>query len=118
MDISDIIDFDLEGMDCEEFKTPEEKCLSGQPLQRTWNLYSAPDERFFSGIWEAEPGRWRVNYTEFEYFRILSGRSILRDNQGGQRELGPGTEVILPAGFEGDWEVLEKTRKVYVIYEP
>ena len=25
--------------------------------------------------------------------------------------------VCVPAGFEGEWEVLEPTRKIYVIYE-
>lgn len=31
--------------------------------------------------------------------------------------LGPGDKVCVPAGFEGEWEVLEHTRKIYVIYE-
>ena len=29
-----------------------------------------------------------------------------------------GDECVIPAGFEGEWEVLETTRKTYVIYEP
>jgi uncharacterized cupin superfamily protein len=28
-----------------------------------------------------------------------------------------GDEFVIPRGFEGVWEVIERTRKVYVIYE-
>ena len=60
-----------------EDRTPAEKCIEGQPVQRTWNHFSSEDERFFAGVWEAEPGRWKVDYTENEFCRILSGRSFM-----------------------------------------
>lgn len=104
--------------DCEEALTPAEKCVTGRPVQRTWNRFTSADERFFAGTWEAEPGCWRVAYTEHEYCRILSGRSILRDLQGNEQPLGPGDQFVIPAGFQGEWEVLETTRKTYVIYQP
>jgi len=116
--IDDLLGFDLEQASCEESLTAAERCVSGQPLQRTWNLYVSPDERFFAGVWEAEPGCWRINYTEHEYFRILSGRSVIRDAKGNERLLQAGDELLVPAGFEGQWEVQEATRKVYVIYLP
>ena len=101
-----------------EQPTAAERCVRGQPVQRTWHHYTSDDDKFFSGIWEAEPGCWKIRYTEFEYCRILAGRSILRDEAGNERELWAGDDFVIPAGFTGEWEVIETTRKVYVIYQP
>ncbi len=114
----DIVYFAGNEPDFEESATPVERCIRGQPLQRTWNHFTSDDEKFFSGIWEGEPGCWRIRYTEHEFFEILSGRSILRDPSGAERALQAGDRVVIPAGFEGEWEVIETTRKVYVIYQP
>lgn len=104
--------------DFEHWTTAAEKCVRGQPLQRTWNQFTSADEKFFSGIWEAEPGCWNISYTENEYCHILAGRSLLRDQQGQEQVLQAGDQFIIPAGFTGQWEVLETTRKIYVIYQP
>ena len=101
-----------------EYETSAEKCIEGQPTQRTWNHFVSADEKFFSGIWEAEPGCWAISYTENEYCQILSGNSILRDSDGNEFPLNPGDHFVIPAGFEGQWEVVETTRKAYAIYEP
>ena len=101
-----------------EFPTPAEKCVQGQPLQRTWHHFTSPDGKFFAGVWEAEPGCWRIRYTEHEYCRILEGESVLRDAEGNETTLGPGDDFVIPAGFEGEWEVVITTRKIYAIYQP
>jgi len=98
--------------------TPAEKCTKGQPVQRTWHHFTSPDEKFFAGFWEAEPGCWKVNYTENEFCQIVHGRSILRDGEGRERELKAGDNFTIPSGFSGEWEVVETTKKIYVIYEP
>lgn len=116
--VRDLVRFADHEPEYEESPTPAEKCLRGQPVQRTWHHFTSDDDRFFAGAWEAEPGCWRVEYTENEYCRILAGRSVLRDAQGACIELGPGDDLVIPAGFTGEWEVLETTRKIYVIYQP
>jgi uncharacterized cupin superfamily protein len=58
-----------------------------------------------------------VRYTEEEHCRIVSGRSRLTAADGTVTEVGPGDEFVIARGFEGVWEVLERTRKIYVIYE-
>lgn len=100
-----------------EFDTPADKCLRGRPRQRTWNHFTSADGRFFAGVWEAEPGCWKIHYAENEYCQILAGRSVLRDTSGEEYPLNAGDHFVIPAGFEGEWEVLETTRKVYAIYE-
>lgn len=104
--------------DFEEWQTAAAKCVHGQPLQRTWNRFTSSDGKFFCGTWEAEPGCWNIAYTENEYCQILSGQSLLRDTSGEERLLQPGDQFVIPAGFNGQWEVLETTRKIYVIYQP
>jgi uncharacterized cupin superfamily protein len=116
--IQDLIFFDENVADFSEQQTPAEKCIRGQPLQRTWHHFTSDDNRFFAGVWEAEPGCWRISYTENEFCQILSGESVLRDLDGNERLLKPGDNFTIPAGFEGEWEVTETTRKIYVIYEP
>lgn len=95
-----------------------ERLISGQPTQTLWNHCSSPCGRFSAGVWECTPGHWRVRYSEYEYCEILHGRSVLHDDTGQRRALHAGDRFVIPAGFEGSWEVLETTRKHYVIFEP
>jgi uncharacterized cupin superfamily protein len=100
-----------------EYLPTPEKILSGNPLQRVWSQYTDASQRFSVGIWECEPGAWRIHYTEEEYCRVMMGRSRLTNADGVVREVTAGDEFVIPRGFEGVWEVIERTRKVYVIYE-
>jgi uncharacterized cupin superfamily protein len=114
---SDPVFFSRNEAEFTEYQTPLEKCVKGQPVQRTWNHFTSSDKKFFAGIWEAEPGCWRIKYTESEYCQILSGHSILRGADGNESTLKAGDNFVIPAGFEGEWEVIETTRKIYAIYE-
>ncbi len=89
------------------------KVISGDPVFTTWNL----EERdgLYCGIWEATPGKWRISYDEWEYCRILSGHSIITDETGASFEVKAGDSFMLRPGLSGTWEVIETTRKDYVI---
>jgi uncharacterized cupin superfamily protein len=100
-----------------EYLPAPEKILSGHPRQRVWSQYTDASQKFSVGIWECEPGAWRVRYTEEEYCRVVMGRSLLTSADGVVREVAAGDEFVIPRGFEGVWEVIERTRKIYVIYE-
>jgi len=101
----------------ERFFLPAEKLISGNPEQRLWSQYTDASGQFFAGVWESDPGAWRVRYTEEEHCRIVSGRSRLTAADGTVTEVGPGDEFVIASGFEGIWEVRQRTRKTYVIYE-
>ena len=116
--IDSVVFFDEHDPEFDESLTAENKCVKGRPIQRSWHHFSSDDEAFFAGYWEAEPGCWSVTYTEFEFCQIISGQSILRDQQGNERVLRAGDNFVIPAGFRGQWEVVETTRKIYVIYQP
>ena len=98
------------------FVAPD-KLVRGNPQQRLWSHYTDASGQFFAGVWESEPGAWRVRYTEEEYCRILAGHSRLTGDDGQVLEVSSGDEFVIPRGYSGVWEVLETTRKTYVIFE-
>jgi uncharacterized protein len=89
------------------------KVLSGDPVHTTWNM----EERdgLYCGIWQSTPGKWRISYDEWEYCRILAGVSILTEDGKEPVTIREGDSFILRPGFKGTWEVIETTRKDYVI---
>ncbi|MBA3911631.1 MAG: cupin [Rhodobacter sp.] len=89
------------------------KLVSGDPVHTTWNLEDT--NGLYAGLWQSTPGKWRVSYSEWEYFRILSGYSILTGADGSLTQLHPGDSMIIRPGFQGEWEVVETTLKDYVI---
>ena len=95
-----------------------EKILSGIPRTRVSNQYSDSSQQFFCGIWTSTCGKWRVRYTEHEYCVIIEGRVRIESVNGEKHELRAGDAFVVPAGFEGTWEVIEPCKKWYAIFEP
>jgi uncharacterized cupin superfamily protein len=89
------------------------RVLAGDPVHRTWNL----EERdgLFCGVWESTPGKWRIAYDEWEYCRIISGVSVIAEDGGAAVTVRAGDSFVIRPGFTGTWEVVETTRKDYVI---
>lgn len=90
-----------------------DKVISGDPVHTTWSHHDS--DGLYCGIWQGTPGKWRVNYTEWEYCRILSGLSVLTRDGGAARIVRAGDSFIIEPGFAGTWEVMETTVKDYVI---
>jgi uncharacterized protein len=101
----------------EEYFLSPEKLIAGNPAQEIWQEYSDPTTKFFAGFWQSERGKWKIAYTEEEYCEILAGRSIITDANGHAVTVTTGDRFVIPRGFVGTWEVVEITRKRYVIYE-
>lgn len=75
------------------------KIIAGDPVHTTWNV----EERgnIFAGIWHSTPGKWRVSYAEWEYFRLLEGVSVITDADGHATTLRAGDAFIIRPGFVG-----------------
>lgn len=114
---ANLVILDQSPADRDDYHAAEEKRVKGNPQQTTWNYFSDNSNQFHTGVWQGEVGCWKVSYTEFEYCEILEGKSILRDSDGNEQVLEVGTKFVIPAGFEGEWEVLETCKKIYVIFE-
>ncbi|MFC5385759.1 cupin domain-containing protein [Aquamicrobium segne] len=108
------ITLDISGIEPEEGAPAPERLISGNPQFRTWNIEER-DGALYAGIWESTPGKWRISYDEWEFCHILSGVSVISEEDGEARRVQAGDSFILRPGFKGVWEVLETTRKHYVI---
>jgi uncharacterized protein len=101
-----------------ETSSPDpDRLLSGQPQLTLWNHYADETQQFFAGVWEATPGSWRVRYSEHEFCHLLTGRIIITSDTGERSEFAAGDSFVVPAGFSGIWQVLERCRKLYAIFE-
>ena len=91
-----------------------EKIRSGRPTNKTWNLED-DGNGLYAGIWESTVGEWEIEYTEWEFFHILEGVSVLTEEGGEPVKLVAGDSFVIRPGFKGRWTVVEPTRKHYVI---
>lgn len=93
-----------------------ERVVRGDPKFTAWDIETHGNT--YAGIWESTPGAWRVVYDEWEYCRILTGHSVLTGEDGSVAELRAGDSFVIRPGFRGVWDVIETTRKDYVIVLP
>jgi uncharacterized cupin superfamily protein len=95
-----------------------EKILSGIPRARVSTQYSDGTQQFFCGIWTSTSGKWRVRYTEHEFCVLIEGRVRIESVSGERLDLRAGDAFVVPAGFEGSWEVTEPCKKWFAVFEP
>ncbi len=112
--MSHMLAFDISAVEPEEGAPAPDRLISGNPRFLTWNLEEA-EGGVYAGVWQSTPGKWRILYDEWEYFHVLEGYSIITEDGGEPVHLRAGDRMILRQGFKGTWEVVETTRKDYVI---
>jgi uncharacterized cupin superfamily protein len=94
-----------------------EKILAGIPRIRVSNQYTDASQQFFCGFWTSTSGKWRVRYTEHELCVIVEGRVRVESVRGDKIDARVGDAFVVPAGFEGVWEVVEPCKKWYAVFE-
>jgi uncharacterized cupin superfamily protein len=100
-----------------EVTTPAaDRLLAGAPQQSVANYFTDPSQQFFAGRWSSSPGKWRIRYSESEFCYLIRGHVALENLQGERWAFGPGAAFVVPAGFEGTWEVIEECTKLYAIF--
>lgn len=106
---------DIADTHAEDGAPAADRLISGDPKFKTWNL----EDRFgvYAGVWQSTPGKWRIVYDEWEYCRILFGVSVITEDNGPSWRVSEGHSFVIRPGFSGTWEVIETTRKEYVIRE-
>jgi uncharacterized cupin superfamily protein len=92
--------------------------LAGKYKTKTWNHFTGENGRLYCGIWECSPGKVKIDYKEWEFCHLIAGKAILSNDKGRKWTLKKGDAFIIPAGFKGTWETVEKVRKHYVILNP
>ena len=94
-----------------------DRLVSGNPRLTIANYFSEATQQFFAGRWSSSPGKWRIRYTESEFCCLTEGRVALENRDGTRWEFSAGDGFVVPAGFEGTWEVIETCTKFYAIFE-
>ncbi|NWH07129.1 MAG: cupin domain-containing protein [Alphaproteobacteria bacterium] len=102
----------------EEGMPPPSRILKGAPRFSTFNVTESDGGLTYAGEWEATPGAWRVAYEEWEFCHILKGVSLITQDGREGRRVEAGDSFVIEPGFTGTWEVIETTRKLYVIRLP
>lgn len=91
--------------------------LSGDIETWTNELFASANQSSSVGFWKAAVGRslWFFeDYTEVIF--VLSGRLVVTEESGEPVHLGPGDVAVFPAGWKGEWDVVEELQKLYVVF--
>ena len=115
-DRSQIVDFSTNVV-AENSEPAADRLISGHPRQTIANFFTDSTQQFFAGRWSSSPGKWRIRYSESEFCCLTAGLIVLENTQGQRWQFGPGAAFVVPAGFEGTWEVIETCTKFYAIFE-
>jgi len=113
---SQIVDFESP-LEAEATTPAADRLIAGDPRQSISNYFTDASQQFFAGRWSSTPGKWRIRYSESEFCCLIRGRVVLQNLAGDRWEFGPGAGFVVPAGFEGTWEVIEECTKFYAIFE-
>lgn len=111
------ISFQDPGPEPQHYHPELDRIIDGDPAQSATNLFSSADGRFNCGIWDCQPGKWRVEFSESEFVHLLQGCIIVAGDDGSERTFQAGDAFVCPAGFTGTWHVTEPTKKYYAYYE-
>lgn len=95
-----------------------ERAIGAPPLRETREVYGA-EPGLSVGEWCCAPGAWRIAFHRgrHEFFQVLEGELRIHAATGGCRRFGPGDAGVIPAGFEGVFEVVQAVRKRYVMLD-
>lgn len=90
---------------------------SGAEYSQEVVVFSGPDGH--CAIWECEAGVYpRVKDKMGSFMYIMSGDATVRDADGTEHVLEPGSVLVTPYGWVGEWEIREPIRKMYVHSTP
>lgn len=86
-------------------------------LETANTLWTSDDGKIEVGVWECLQGRFTARRdANSEICHIVSGRVTLHGPGGAAKDVGPGE--FLPLGWEGEWTIHEKTRKLTSCIRP
>ena len=94
-----------------------DRVLDGAPRHTLHPFFENPNGTLIAGTWKSTPGKWRAFTDRDEFCYIIEGHVRLTDSDGRAQTFKTGDAFLIPNGFDGTWEVLETTRKHYVILD-
>lgn len=108
---------DLLKLDIGAFE-PKPTSIAGDQQEATLVLWTSPDGRLETGIWECTPGRFTADRSQnSEICHLLTGRVTLHNGDGTEQEISAGEMFVLPLGWKGEWTIHDQTRKIYTMVD-
>lgn len=102
-----------------DYPRPDRLISAHNPQRLTRNYFQSKDGALDAGLWECEQGHWAIQFPPHkdEVFTVIQGLVRLHHKNGESWEIGPGQSAVIPGGFEGSFEVVDRVLKSYVIYQ-
>ncbi|MES2433241.1 MAG: cupin domain-containing protein [Pseudomonadota bacterium] len=98
--------------------TPKPTSFEGDQQEASTALFTSADGRVEIGVWECTPGRFTADRSaSSEFCHFISGKIEMTHADGSKVQLGAGDAIALPLGWKGEWRVIERVRKLYVIMQ-
>lgn len=95
---------------------PKPTSIEGGQTEASVSLASHDGGRVEIGVWECTPGRFTADRSaSAEFCHFIFGRVEMTHADGSRVLLGAGDAINLPIGWKGEWRVIERVRKLYVI---
>ena len=92
--------------------------IEGEPIWESATIYRDEIKGIEIGIWGANEGKWTFIAEKSEQCHVLFGRSkIINQKTNDIFIIEAGDSFFLEAGFEGIWEIIEPTRKEFLIFD-
>lgn len=88
------VSIDISAVEPERGSPAPARLISGDPRFTTWNVDEA-EGGLYAGVWESTPGKWRIEYNEWEFCHILSGVSVITEEGAGARTVKAGDSFVL-----------------------
>jgi uncharacterized protein len=89
------------------------------PDMRALVLWRAPDSAAITGVWECDPGTFRVDFGPAgEFAQFLSRHVTCRSDDGDTFELREGDVMTFVPGWSGEWTAHSRLRKIYCTFVP
>lgn len=96
---------------------PDATVIGGPIAVRSSVEYRSVDGSLLAGVWEANPGLSRWDFTDHgEVIHVLEGSMTVRPDGGDAITVVPGVSAVFPIGWSGTWEIHERIRKQFVVF--
>ena len=105
---------DLLSLDIGAF-APKPTSIEGDQEEATAVLWTSPDGKMETGIWECTPGKFERVLPNAEVMHILTGACIFTPTGGEPLHIQAGDTLFFPAHTTGVWHITETLRKVFFI---
>jgi hypothetical protein len=93
---------------------PADQILQGEPTVAERALWTSPDGKVESGIWEITAGI-STDVEAAEVFLVVGGRATVEVQDGSTLELAAGVVGSFAGGEHTVWRVHETLRKLYTV---